>query len=416
MDSQTVKQLAKEVGFAATGIARATALEEERGRYLAWLSEGRQGDMSWMTPERAERSADPSRVLSGARSVISVGVPYWSGPRSTHPDTGLVARYAWGADYHGVLGEMLSSLAGRLDEGCGGEHRWYVDTGPAMDKALAARSGIGWYGKNTNILTPRFGSFVVLGEILTTLDLDPDAPSTGTCGSCRLCLEACPTGALGPEYSIDSRKCISYLTIEHRGPIPLELRSAMGAWVFGCDICQDVCPPTMQSVLGKNERGPWARAVRQIVQEGRVGRAGSTTHAFGQAEPAGKSPLAKQPPNASLDLLWLLSLSHDEYLEAFRGTAIRRAKVWMLRRNAAIALGNVGGELHVPALVAALRQDSHPIVRGHSAWALGRLAAREGLTGVARELHCALETESEAVVVDEIHAAVATLETAGLGA
>ncbi len=266
-DARAVKELGREAGFDLVRITAASPLHEERARYLAWLEQGRQAEMKWMTADRAAVSSTPEAALTGAKSVVCVGLSYWAGHREPPvPGSGTIARYAWGRDYHAVLGDGLKKLAGRLREAMGGDHRWYVDTGPVMDKALAARSGLGWYGKNTNILTSEFGSYVLLGEILTTLELAPDAPLGRDCGACHLCSTACPTGALGPDYSIDAGKCISYLTIEHRGAIPLELRSAIGSWVFGCDICQDVCPPTMLPHLRTSAaRREWSQEVRRVL-------------------------------------------------------------------------------------------------------------------------------------------------------
>ena len=383
-------------------------MKSEHTRFVSWLSRGRQGEMAWMTPERAERSARPAASLADANSVICVAMAYWAGHRAEEDrTTGRVARYAWGADYHEVMGDRLHRLAEALADSFPGEYRWFVDTGPMMDKALAARAGIGWYGKNTNILTDSYGSFVLLGEIVTTAVLPPDRPLAKDCGKCRLCMVACPTGALGPEYDIDAKKCISYFTIEHRGPIPIEYRSAIGNWVFGCDICQDVCPPTMAPFLqSRTERVRWSRDVRAAVSGSPVppGDVPGTRH---DSELAGAAPGTLFPDGVrqSLDLVRLLAMSHQEYLAEFRGTAIRRAKVWMLRRNAAVALGNVGGAVHISALAQSLTGDEHPIVRGHAAWALGRIAVRHGAQAALSALDSALETEEDVSVRLEIEAA-----------
>jgi epoxyqueuosine reductase len=270
-----------------------------------------------------------------------------------------------------------------------------VDTGPLMDKALAVQAGVGFYGKNTNVLTERYGSFVFLGEIVTTLHLTPDRPLSQSCGACRLCVMACPTGALGPEYTIDARLCISYLTIEHRQAIPRELRAKMGNWVYGCDICQEVCPPTvLPHFQNEDERRGWARSLRDIVQGASSGMEEVVPHELH----ASVRPAAHE----TLDLQWLLALDHATYLSAFRGTAIRRAKVWMLRRNAAVALGNVGSAADIPFLVDAMLGDEHPIVRGHSAWGLGRIAQRLRLRSVDGMLQAALDSEMDDGVRDEV--------------
>jgi epoxyqueuosine reductase len=407
IDSAEVKRLGREAGFGAVRICSADDLEPEGQRYQDWISAGRQSEMRWITMEYARRSSSPRTILPGARSVISVALAYWGG---TRPEDGAlrgrIARYAWGADYHRVLGERLRAFSDAVHAQAGAEHRCFVDTGPAMDKAFAARSGVGWQGKNTNILTTHFGSFVLLGEILTTLALSPDRPLTVGCGSCRLCIVACPTGALGPEYSIDSRRCISYLTIEHRGSIPRALRPAIGQWVFGCDICQDVCPPSAKAFhQSAEERRAWAAGVRSALRP-------EESHAEPQtllpraARATVSGPLYSGAIRPSVDLLWLLSLSHEEYVTEFRGTAIRRAKVWMLRRNAAIALGNVGDGSCVSGLTRAAREDEHPVVRGHAAWALGQVAARTGGAVVAAILRELLQAEDDMSVIEEIGSAL----------
>ena len=407
--ARLVKRLARDEGFDLCRITNASPLESERTRYMRWLAAGCQGDMAWMTPERADRSARPATVLPAAHSVISVAMSYWAGHRSeSDPTAGKVARYAWGADYHRVMGDRLCRLAEALATSFPGDYRWFVDTGPMMDKALAVRAGIGWYGKNTNVLTTEQGSFVLLGEIITTAVFPPDKPLDSDCGRCRLCMVACPTGALGPEYEIDARKCISYLTIEHRGPVPPELRAAVGNWVFGCDICQDVCPPTMAPFLrSRPERVRWLSDVRATIAGSRVSESYRPAAGPEPDHVATTVSRALFPDGVrqSLDLVRLLAMTHEEYLAAFRGSAIRRAKVWMLRRNAAVALGNVGDVSHVPALVESLTSDEHPIVRGHAAWALGRIAVRHAAPLARSALARALDAEQDASVRREIEAA-----------
>lgn len=406
-----VRELGREAGFDMVRIAPAEPLREEGERYAQWIEDGRQAEMRWITPPLAARSADPRTVLDAARSVICVGMSYWASERQLTPKKGKVARYAWGEDYHRVLGERMRALAARLKEEMGGDYRWYADAGPLMEKALAARSGLGWYGKNTNILTERFGSYVLLGEIVTTLYLPPDPPLNKSCGSCRMCIVACPTGALGPEYSIDSRRCISYLTIELRGSIPRDLREPIGAWVFGCDICQDVCPPTMVHHLDGASYRSWAAEVRRTINGTENTGSGRD---LADAGPASEvmaplnHPLFSGPLRQDVDLLWLLQLTHDEYVEAFRGTAIKRAKAWMLRRNAAVALGNVGGTEACSALTRAMMEDEHPVVRGHAAWALAHASIRTGAR-VDDSLQQALVTEKDEDVRAEIELALAEL-------
>ena len=215
--------------------------------------------------------------------------------------------------------------------------RWYVDDGPMLDRAAAQRSGIGWFGKNTNILTTSHGSWIFLGQVVTDLELEPDAPLKKTCGSCVKCIDACPTGAITAPYVIDNTRCISHLTIENRGPIPLNLRTLMSDWVFGCDICQEVCPVNIKGAYSKEQ-------------------------AF------------KKRRFTALELVGLLQMTEEQFRERFRNSPIKRAKLWGLQRNACVALGNIGDLAAIPALVKAL-DDRHlaGLVRGHAAWALGRI-------------------------------------------
>jgi epoxyqueuosine reductase len=261
--TQLVKSTALECGFDAVGICAANRLEPERERYLSWLEQGRHGDMGWITADWIETASHAGHLLPKALSVICVALSYGGRPAAPTPSmSGRIARYAQGRDYHVILGERLKKLADDV-AGAGGQSRPFVDTAPTMDKALAVRAGIGWQGRNTMVLSKRLGSFTYLGGLVTDLDLEPDHAQSDGCGACRLCARACPTGALAGDYTIDSRLCISYLTIEHRGPIPRSLRSQMGAWVFGCDICQDVCPPVTRL---QDERYPELQPdrVRQV--------------------------------------------------------------------------------------------------------------------------------------------------------
>jgi epoxyqueuosine reductase len=252
---------------------------------------------------------------------------------------GRMSRYAWGTDYHNVILGELRRLAQWIDSQIEKRltYRAYVDTGPLLERELARQSGLGWIGKNTNLIHPKKGSYFFLGELLLDLELEPDAPfADDRCGSCTACLEACPTGALVAPRTLDARRCISYLTIEHRGAMPEEMRPRIGDWVFGCDVCQEVCP--------------WNRRF---------------------ARPA-REP-AFSPVHATLDLVEMLALDETKFRSRFRETPLWRTRRAGLLRNAAVVLGNLGDPTAVPALERAL-SDPEPLVAEHAAWALSRLA------------------------------------------
>ncbi len=271
---------AHEQGISAIGFASVDPTTEDRQRLLEWLSRGYQASMKWMNRD-PERRADVQRVLPGAQTVISIAVNYNTG-HAPCDDCGAVkvSRYAWGEDYHEVLGHKLEALENLLHELAPDEKsRRYVDTGPVMEKAWAQRAGVGWIGKNTNLITRDSGSWVFLGEIITTLALQPDEDHLDYCGSCTRCLDACPTDAFPEPYVLDSNKCISYWTIEHRGDFPDGLADQFDGWIFGCDVCQDVCPwnkfsppngddafvPTHEVLCPPHER--WARLSEEEFRE-----------------------------------------------------------------------------------------------------------------------------------------------------
>lgn len=310
--------------------------------FEAWLKAGYGGTMEYLERGRAKR-LDPSEVLRGARSVVAVALNYHQGEPPEAEGWSPVARYAWGRDYHDVMTPRLQSLLAFLDEaaGPGVQGKVYVDTGPVLERDLAARAGLGWVGKNTNLLHPELGSWFFVGILLTTADLDWDQPLPDRCGTCRACLDVCPTEAFPAPYVLDARRCISYLTIEHRGPIPEALREAMGEWAFGCDLCQAVCP--------WNRKAPVTREP-----------------AFFPAQPL--------PPLSSL-----LEMTEAEFKTRFAGSPLTRPKRRGLLRNAAVALGNKKDPAAVPALTRAL-SDTEALVREHAAWALSRIAEREVLS------------------------------------
>jgi epoxyqueuosine reductase len=254
--TEQVKNQAIALGFSHVGVAAARALEPEGGRLSAWLARGFHAGMKWM--ERSpERRIDPRNVLRGAKSVIVVAMNYYTDV--SHPEapgTGKISRYAWGDDYHDIVGTRLDRLKTWLRERApSAEALAYVDTGPVMEKAWAARAGVGWIGKHGNVITRNMGSWVFLGVIITTLELDPDGPATDHCGTCTRCIEACPTDAIVLPGVVDSARCISYLTIEHRGEIAGDVAGQFEGWIYGCDICQDVCPWNVKFATPTSEPG-----------------------------------------------------------------------------------------------------------------------------------------------------------------
>ncbi len=348
LDSPRVRQLGAALGFDLVGIAPAEP-PPDADRLSDWLDRGYAGEMAWIG-RRAEERGDPRRVLPGARSVVVVGVVYDPGDAVSEPGPGhgRVARYAGGDDYHDVLRGRLRALGDALEAAAGRSvrRRAYVDTGPVLERPLAARAGLGWIGKNTLLVNPRLGSYLFLGVLLTDLDLDPDEPEPDHCGSCRACLDACPTGAFPEPRVLDARRCLSYTTIELRGPIPEPLREPQGDRVFGCDVCQEVCP--------------WNLRRRRVVPPDRSGL---------------RARLAPRPEWIRPELEWLLGLDEGAWRAATRRTALRRARHRGLLRNALVAAGNLGD----PALLPAVRRhlaSEDPVVAEHAAWAVQRLSAQ----------------------------------------
>ena len=371
MDTLThyVKQYALELGFDLVGIASADSFTDHQEITLERLREGLMDGLPWYGESRVRRGCNPSELLPGARSIITVGISYLAPEEDGEGKPqlgGKVARYSWGDDYHKVIKSKLKELVQGLEPRLGQpiKARWYVDDGPMLDRAVAQRGGIGWFGKNTNILTPSHGSWVFLGQVITDLELQPDEPSKKTCGSCVRCIDACPTDAIIAPYVIDNTRCISYLTIENRGSIPRRLRPLMYDWVFGCDICQDVCPVNVKAAY-------------------------TAEQAF------------KKQRFTTLDLVAILEMTEEEFQERFQGSPIKRAKRIGLQRNACVALGNSSDSTAVPALVGALTQGE-ALVRGHAAWALGRLGGPEAIAALVEAL--ALEQDSQ--VLEEIEAAL----------
>ena len=337
---------ALELGF---DDCRVAAAEPPRHRETLrnWLKAGAAGEMGWIE-RSAEKRADPLKVLPGARSVIVVALNYWRG-NSLGPNepSGRIARYASGEDYHEVMKPKLRELD-RFLQGEGGEQKCYVDTGPVLERDFAAEAGIGWQGKSTMLLNRELGTWFFLGEILTTLQLPADRPQVARCGSCTRCIDACPTGAITGPYQLDARRCISYLTIELRGSIPLELRPLIGNRIYGCDDCLDACP--------------WNRFAK-ISRE---------------------SAFAARLPVARMQLRDFLSLREAQFRELFRGSPIKRTKRRGFLRNVCVALGNVGTAEDLPALAIAAR-DPEPLIVEHALWAIEQIRTRTATVTPKRE-------------------------------
>lgn len=340
MRADGLKRLAREAGFDLAGIAPATPIPEHDW-YSEWVRRGYAAGMLYLTDRRAELRSDARNLLPSARSVLCVGKLYGGPHPHTHEfgDAGRawISRYAWGDDYHDVMRAGLERIAAQLPP-C--EWKICIDTAPLLERALARRAGLGWIGKNSCVISQEAGSWFFLGELLTSLTLDFDAPPPDRCGTCTRCIEACPTGVIvptgrsEPAWTVDSRLCISYLTIESHGATPEPVRPAVGRHVFGCDICQDVCP--------WNARASW-----------------TPDPAFAPREIA--------PP-----LERLAGLGEEEFRNLYRGTPVLRARYRGFLRNVAVAMGNAGlPRFRAPLERLAAHED--PLVREHATWALGRL-------------------------------------------
>ena len=373
LDARTrwVCEQARELGFDLCGVAPAHAFKE-LANGPTWLDRGYAGEMGYL---RDPRRSDPRAVLEGARSLIVVALNYNSAqPYSTEQaglqdhdsPQGWISRYAWGDDYHEVLREKLNALVARMRQEWPGpfEARAYVDTGPIVERVAAKYAGLGWLAKNTCLINQELGSWLFLGVIVTTVELAPslapgEPPAADLCGNCRLCLDACPTQAFAAPYVLDARKCISYLTIELRGAIPVDLRPEMGNAAIGCDICQDVCP--------WNRKAP----VTQLAAfQPRVVEAKNEN---------GKQKMENAGTLFAPELEWLAALSQGEFSRIFRGSAVKRAKWRGLVRNACVALGNSRGSrdsesrARIAALLEGLAESADKIVAEHAQWALDRL-------------------------------------------
>jgi epoxyqueuosine reductase len=332
----------RELGFSLVGVTDPDS-PAHLEVYKNWLRLGRQGEMHYLETERAiERRENPKRILPECESILVLGIPYDNPDSRGEPKVGegRIAAYAWGKDYHEELGPRLKAIVEHAERLAGHSipNRWYTDSSPLLERELARRAGLGWIGKNTMLINPKKGSYFLLAEILLGIELEFDTPITvDHCGSCRCCIDACPTDCIPEDRTLDATRCISYFTIELKGPAPSELRTKMGGWIFGCDICQMVCP--------WNERF---------------------------AEPKGDPAfMYSQPAILSEEI----KLSVSEFNKKFKTSPVKRSKRRGYLRNVSVALGNIAQPADVQVLCNALADDE-PLVRGHAAWALGQIRER----------------------------------------
>ncbi len=371
VDRQLLGDLAAQCDIPLIGVTSADDFDGLGDLLSQRIKAGHLNGLNWFTEDRARFSSLPRNLQRSACSIISIGIPYRLAtvvPPDDEP-RGRISRYAWGHDYHRTLKTRMKMLHAELVRELGRpvEARLLVDTARIVDRAVAARSGLGWYGKNTMILTPGHGSWIMLGDLMVDIEIEPDMPLKSKCGRCRMCLDHCPTGAILPGYVIETPRCISYLTIELRAAIPTELRPLMGSWVFGCDECQEVCPYTTAASIDDDS-----------------------------------SFRPQSLDNAFPRLGWLLTMSEAEFRETYRGTAVLRAKRAGLARNAAVALGNIGSRDNLELLEEAVASHELPLVRGHAAWAMGRIDP----IASAAFLSDRLTRESDETVRDEIAFAI----------
>jgi epoxyqueuosine reductase len=348
ISSQALKQdlvaVTRELGFDSCRIA-ACAKPAHATEFREWLREGAHGEMNYMQ-RGEEKRCDPQKVLPGAKSIVVLALNYFQGEQVRRSSrrvgtTGKIARYAWGDDYHDVIEAKLDKIDQFLCD-FGGQQKCYVDTGPILERDHAVQAGIGWHGKNTMLIDERLGTWFFLAEILTTIELPPDDPVPDRCGTCDRCIKACPTGAITAPHRLDARRCISYLTIELKGSIPLELRPLIGDRIFGCDDCLDVCP--------------WNRFA-QVSHETAFSARESTT---------------------GMALREYLELSDAEFRQLFKNSPIKRIKRRGFLRNVCVALGNAGDLSDLPALERAAA-DPEPLIAEHAGWAIEQIRARHGI-------------------------------------
>jgi epoxyqueuosine reductase len=368
---QMIKAEAFRLGFSLAGVTLPDT-PPHFSVFVRWLEAGRHAGMGYLAAERSvERRGDLRKILPEARSVVTVALPYaLPETAQTAPGQGWVAAYAWGADYHDVIPQRLAALVTAV-EGYSGRtvrRRAYTDTGPLLERDLAQQAGLGWIGKNTCLIHPRLGSYFLLAEILLDAEIEPDAPlDHDFCGSCHRCIDACPTSCILPDRTIDASRCISYLTIENKGEIPVDLRPQMGNWVFGCDVCQQVCPWNLR---------------------------------FAGTPP--DTALAPRPFIPTPNLAEEIALTPEEFNRKFKGSPIQRPHRRGYLRNVAVAMGNLADPALIQPLAQALEKDAEALVRGHAAWALGRI----GTVRAREALDRALKRETDESVRNEVRSAL----------
>ncbi|HSE96709.1 MAG TPA: tRNA epoxyqueuosine(34) reductase QueG [Blastocatellia bacterium] len=372
-----IKDAARDLGFEVAAITSAEPLTRDAAAFQRWRDAGFAAGMEYMT-RRPELHTDPKQLVPSALSLITLAINYYAtAPQFEHEARfGKVARYAWGLDYHDVVKPRLLCLVAEIERIAGRSiyARCFVDAVPLLERAAAARAGLGFFGKNTNLLQPQKGSWYFLSEVLVDLELTPDDREVRvSCGSCRRCIDACPTHAFAAPFVLDSRRCISYLTIEHKGPIPRDQRESIGEWVFGCDICQEMRPEA-------TKQGPLPVIVRgQSELVCPFNRFAQETNWPEFRPEAGVGP--------RLDLAEVLSIETDEQFRArFKGTPLLRPKRRGLLRNAAIVARNIGCTAAVPALIERVIHDPEPLIRSHALWALAYLDSQKAANLIDRSL------------------------------
>ena len=368
--SLRIKEEAQRLGFALVGIS-AVKLPPHEESFARWLRDGLAGELDYMKRTEALRR-DPRTLVPWAVSVVSVGMNYYTSFARTESEheRGWISRYAWGDDYHDVMQRKLEALLDRIKDLQGGpvQGRAFVDSGPVLERDFAGVAGLGWIGKNTHLISPKKGSWFFLGELFLDFPLAYDRPTRDRCGRCELCLKACPTGAFVGPYVLDARRCISYLTIELKGWIPRHLRPLIGNHIYGCDICQEICPYNVK------------------------------------AEASGESAFQPRAGLHAPQLIPLLSLDENEFRRRFKGSPILRAKRRGFLRNVAVALGNSKSPEAIAALIRAL-DDAEALVRGHAAWALGEIGSASALEALERHAR----RESDPQVLSEISGAISLI-------